>query len=77
MTELSDAAPASAARDIGFIMPFKATVKPLALDLGRVPPLLARFREIVEQPSAPADRQGCKDCQKLDGLVVVMGSSGA
>jgi hypothetical protein len=77
MTDLADAAPGNAAREHGFIMPFKATVKSLALDLARIPPLLTRFRGLVEQPTAPAGRNGCKDCVKLDGVVAVMKAPGA
>lgn len=76
MTGMADAAPASAARDSGFIMPFQATVKPLPLDLTRVEPLLERFRQLVELTTPPAGRAGCKDCQRLAGLVALMRDHG-
>jgi hypothetical protein len=72
MTAMADAAPANAARDHGFILPFQATVKPLPLDLGRVEPLLEKFRQLVELTTPPAGRAGCKDCQRLEGLVALM-----
>ncbi len=75
MTELVDAAPQSAGRDHGFVLPFKAIVKPLPLDLTRVDPLLERFRDLVELATAPAGRPGCKDCVKLDGLLSVMSAA--
>lgn len=72
MTDLVDAAPRNAARDRGFVMSFKATVKPLPLDLDRVEPLLERFRNLVKRKTAPPRRQGCTDCARLDGLVTLM-----
>lgn len=77
MTDLLDAAPSNAARDHGFVMSFKATVKPLPLDLDRVEPLLERFRRVVELKTAPPGRAGCKDCVKLDGIVALMKGVGA
>lgn len=72
MTDYGDAAPGKAARDHGFVMPFKATVKPLPLDLRRVEPLLRQFRNLVERKTPPSGRTDCKDCVKLDGLVTLM-----
>lgn len=76
MTDLNDAAPGNAARDTGFFMPFKATVKPLPLDIGRVEPLLERFRRLVELKTPPPGRPGCKDCQRVDGMVALMSAGG-
>ena len=75
MTEMADALPGNAGRDHGFIMPFRATVKPLPLYLARVEPLLEQYRELVEQTAPPAGRAECKDCLKLEGLVGLMRSS--
>lgn len=72
MTEPHDAAPTSSGRDHGFVLPFRATVHMLDLDLARIPPLLADFRHLVKLDQAPQGVPGCKECPKLDGLVGLM-----
>lgn len=72
MTDRLDAAPGNVARDHGFVMPFKITVKPLSLDFERVESLLEQFRSLVELKTEPPGRAGCEDCAKLDGLVALM-----
>jgi hypothetical protein len=57
----------------GFAMHFKATIVPVPLDPGQIPPLLRRTREILELPRAPAGRDGCKDCQRLEGIMGLLG----
>lgn len=56
----------------GFSMPFVARVLNVDLDTGRLRPLLIRTRDILDRKSAPEGRTGCKDCQRLDGLVDLM-----
>lgn len=55
----------------GFLMTFTAKVLPIEPNTEMIPPLLGRVREIADLPSAPAGRQGCKDCALLDNLVVI------
>ena len=55
--------------DGGFAMGFDVTIKPLDLETAMIRPLLARARELLDLPSPPRGRAGCKNCAKLDGLI--------
>ncbi len=68
-TDQHHAAPSASGRPSGFSMDFAATVKEIALDTLSIPPGLMAMRRIVEQPTAPAGRLGCKDCRAVDRLV--------
>lgn len=65
---------ASAAKDgnhthSGFLMEFSAHIRRVDMAPERIPPLLARVREIYDQPRAPRPREGCVDCALLAGLI--------
>lgn len=50
----------------GFIMPFKAHLKRMKLDPGRIVlPLLKDVRKLVGRKKAPGGRDGCRDCEIL------------
>ena len=53
----------------GFSMGFAAKIKPLKLNPGMIRPLLKRAREILDSKTPPARRPGCKDCERLDGVI--------
>jgi len=74
MTELTTETIDTVLANDGFSMRFQAKVLTLDLQLDRIPPLLQKVREIFDLATAPAGRDGCKDCRLLDGLVkTVMG----
>ena len=56
-------------RKDGFLMGFSAKILPVKLDREIIEPLLARTRAILDLPSPPNGRRGCKDCEKVDDLV--------
>lgn len=56
-------------RGDGFAMGFSAQVHPIRLEPWRLEPLLVRARGLLEMDRPPAGREGCKDCQRLDGVV--------
>jgi len=57
--------------DDGFGMGFTANIHKVTLDLNIVPPLLAKTREIYDLEGPPAGREGCSNCQLLEGLLEV------
>jgi len=61
-------------RSEGFSMGFDARILPVALDPEAIPPLLDRVRSILGEGSPPQGRAGCKDCERLDGLVGLLAS---
>lgn len=68
-TEREHAHPAKAGRPTGFAMGFAATIVPVPLATDRIEPLLVRVKELVERDAPPEGREGCKDCQKLAGVL--------
>jgi hypothetical protein len=56
-------------RDNGFVLGFSANIHKVELNPGRLFPLLARVREIYEQPVAPDCLAGCKDCDSVAAMV--------
>ena len=58
----------------GFAMRFSAKVLPVALEPDKIPPLLARVREIYDLQFPPTGRAGCKDCRSLEELLVLSAS---
>lgn len=56
----------------GFLLEFSAHIRLIALAPGKIPPLLAKVREIYDRQQAPNPRVGCKDCKLLDGLIRVL-----
>ena len=55
--------------DSGFVMGFSAHFRPVDLAPAKLPPLLARVREIFELDRAPEMQDGCKNCRLLSGLI--------
>jgi hypothetical protein len=60
-------------RDVGFVMGFSANVKPVAVNLAGLEPLLATARQMADEPEAPAGRSGCADCPRLDHIIAALG----
>jgi hypothetical protein len=60
-------------REDGFRMGFSARILPVRLDPMIIEPLLAKTREILDLPSPPNGRTGCKDCEKVDELARILG----
>lgn len=58
-------------RSNGFAMGFAANIHPVKLDAARIPILLARARDIYEQPHPPHNC-GCKDCVALENLLAIV-----
>ena len=71
-TEQADADRDASHDDAGFSMGFAAKIKPLELNTAMLRPLLDRARAILDLDSSPKGRHGCKDCEKLDGLIEVL-----
>jgi hypothetical protein len=71
VTDENTAAQDTIHHDGGFSMPFTARVLNVDLDLGKIRPLLARVRDILDRPSAPTGRNGCKDCGCLNDLIAL------
>ena len=57
--------------DGGFVMGFSAGIHDVELDAGKLPALLARTREVLDMTEPPKDRDGCKDCEKLRGMLAL------
>jgi PD-(D/E)XK nuclease superfamily len=55
--------------DRGFRMDFHAKVVPVALDPGKIPPLLRKARRIFDYSEPPPEARGCEDCANFDTLV--------
>jgi hypothetical protein len=53
----------------GFTMRFVAKLLRVELHPEMIPPLLARVREICDQPTVPVGRIGCEDCERFDRLI--------
>ena len=54
-----------------FAVRFVPKLVPVALELGRIPELLQRVREIANAPVAPDGRENCKDCELLSNLMEI------
>jgi len=52
-------------RDDSFFLRFAPKLKPVKMDLKRIPPLLRLVREICDRPECPPGRVGCVDCGNL------------
>jgi hypothetical protein len=59
--------------DAGFLMEFSAHIQPVDLAPGKIPPLLAKVREIYERKCPPHPEEGCKNCCLLQNLVAIAG----
>ena len=59
--------------DSGFLMEFSAHVRPVDLAMQKIPPLLAKVREIYDLQRPPRGKKGCKDCALLQGLFELSG----
>lgn len=74
-TEVSDARLTEHRKSTGFAMQFDAHVEEIPLEPKTIAPLLHRVREILDQSAAPPRRDGCGDCEKVDGLVAAFSTS--
>ena len=54
-------------------MEFSAHIRPVDLAPDKIPPLLAKVREIYDQKRPPKPQEGCKDCALLQGLIELAG----
>lgn len=72
VTDKAIAAADGVHRPDGFSMAFTARLLDVDLDLNTIPPLLVRVRQILDAAAPPAGRLGCKDCEKLDGILRLM-----
>jgi len=57
--------------DDGFSMPFSVSVHPVKLAPDMLEPLYHQAREIYGLPEAPEGREACKDCERLDELMLL------
>jgi hypothetical protein len=57
----------------GFVMEFSAHIRPVDLAPDKIPPLLARVREIYDLKRPPKSLKGCKECALLKGLFDLAG----
>jgi hypothetical protein len=71
-TEAAHAHPDRSAHPRGFSMGFAAKVLPVPVDLRRIEPMLVRVRDLVSAATPPEGLPGCKDCQRLAGIVALM-----
>jgi hypothetical protein len=55
----------------GFLMEFRAHIRPIDLKPERIPLLLAKVREIFDRKRPPLPREDCKDCALLQSLIEV------
>ncbi len=76
-TDSEAAHPDRSGRDAGFAMGFAARILPLRLQPAMVEPLLERAKRIVERDAPPAGREGCKDCERLAGVVELVARPGS
>ena len=73
-TDLSEEWLDSVVRADGFLMPFVAKLLPLRLEPDKmIPPLLRKAKEILDLATPPKGLDGCKDCQRVDALVGLLG----
>ena len=70
--ELAAVAPENARGD-GFAMGFSANLHSIPLQPEIVTPLLREARALLDLAEAPLGRSGCKDCERLEGLMNLLG----
>jgi hypothetical protein len=63
VTSMTAASNDSYQHDMGFLMDFSAHFRPVDLDPGLIPPLLAKVRSICDLAKAPESISGCKNCE--------------
>jgi hypothetical protein len=56
----------------GFNMGFSAHILSVDLDVGMIPPLLTRARDILNSSAPPIGNTNCKDCLRLEGVLHLM-----
>ena len=71
-TGYDHAKPEQSARPQGYAMTFAARILPVALEPGRIEPLLVRVRELHAMDVPPGGRAGCEDCRKLSGVLALI-----
>ena len=55
----------------GFNMPLAVAIHEAPLEPSKLRRLFRQARKIFDVPEAPKRRQGCKDCEKLDNLMLL------
>jgi len=58
--------------DRGFVMPFSGVVVPVENDKSKVRRCLSITRDIYELSKPPEGRQGCKNCESLNGIIELL-----
>jgi len=56
----------------GFQMGFSAHILAVKLNTASIPPLLKKARKILELDMVPKGLTGCKDCERLEGIVKIL-----
>lgn len=56
----------------GFQMEFSAKILPVKVNTASIPPLLKKAKKILDLDSPPNGLTGCKDCERLEGIVELM-----
>jgi hypothetical protein len=69
VTDLREDHPDFMIRDGGFFLEFAPKLRPVEIDLKRIPPLLQTVRKICDSPQCPSGRDNCPDCLNLNGLL--------
>ncbi len=72
VTDQDAAASSTNHREEGFGMGFTANVHNVTLDLNIIHPLLAKTRDIYNLESPPTSREGCSNCELVQGLRAVV-----
>jgi len=69
ITFLGEQNPDFMIHDDSFFLRFSPKLKPVEIDLNRIPPLFHTVRRICDNSQCPAGRVGCVDCSNLTGLL--------
>ena len=72
VTTKDAAADSSNRKDNGFAMGFSANIHKVNLNLGNIPLLLTKAREVYELQKPPAGSGLCKDCESLANLIDIV-----
>jgi hypothetical protein len=56
-------------RDDSFLMRFAPKLKPVKVDLERIPPLFRTVRKVCDMPECPLGRPGCVECSNVTRML--------